>query len=79
MLSSVIVDKAEPSEALKTTIVWSEGIDKAKILLSSRQLNNFRKGLPLETETDVRATRGAYFLNADISLSGNSQKVWHSG
>ena len=77
MLSSVIVDKAEPSEALKTTVVWSEGIDKAKILLSSRQLNNFRKGLPLETETDVRATRGAYFLNADISLSGNSQKVWH--
>ena len=77
MLSSVIVDKAEPSEALKTTVVWSEGMDKAKILLSSRQLNNFRKGLPLETETDVRATRGAYFLNADISLSGNSQKVWH--
>ena len=77
MLSSVIVDKAEPSEALNTTVVWSEGIDNAKILLSSRQLNNFRKGLPVETETDVRATRGAYFLNAEISLSGNSQKVWH--
>ena len=77
MLSSVIVDKAEPSEALNTTVVWSEGIDNAKILLSSRQLNNFRKGLPVETETDVRATRGAYFLNAEISLSGNSKKVWH--
>lgn len=77
MLSSVIVDKAEPSEALNTAVVWSEGIDNAKILLSSRQINNFRKGLPLETETDVRATRGAYFLNAEINLSGGSQKVWH--
>lgn len=77
MLSSVIVDRAEPSEALNATVVWSEGIDNAKILLSSRQLNNFRKGLPLQTETDVRATRGAYFINAEISLSGNSKKVWH--
>ncbi len=77
MLSSVIVDKAEPSEALNTTVVWSEGIDNAKILLSSRQLNNFRKGLQLETEIDIRAARGAYFLNAEISLSANSKKVWH--
>jgi len=77
MLSSVIVDRAEPSEALNATVVWSEGIDHAKILLSSQQLNNFRKGLQLETETDVRATRGAYFLNAEISLSAYSQKVWH--
>lgn len=77
MLSSVIVDKAEPSEALNTTVVWSEGLGNTKILLSSRQINNFKKGLPLETETDVRATRGAYFLNAEISLSGNSKRVWH--
>jgi len=77
MLSSVIVDKAEPSEALNTTVVWSEGLDHAKILLSARQLNNFRKGEPVETETDVRATRGAYFVNSAFSLPGNSKKVWH--
>ena len=77
MLSSVIVDKAEPSEALNTTVVWSEGLENANILLSSRQLNNFRKGLPLETEVDVRATRGAYFLHTEINLAGNSKKVWH--
>lgn len=77
MLSSVIVDKAEPSEALKTTVVWSEGLDDAKILLSSQQLNNFRKGLPLQTETNIRATRGAYFLNTTINLSGNEKKVWY--
>ena len=32
MLSSVIVDKAEPSEALNTTVVWSEGLAHANIL-----------------------------------------------
>ena len=77
MLSSVIVDRAEPSEALNTTVVWSEGMGDAKILLSSRQVNNFKKGLPLETENDVRAARGAYFLNAEINIAGNSQKGWH--
>lgn len=77
MLSSIIVDKAEPSEALKTTVVWSEGIENAKILLSSRQLNNFRKGQILETETDVRAARGAYFINSEIELSAGQNKVWH--
>jgi len=77
MLSSVIVDKAEPSEALKTTVVWSDGLENANILLSAQQLNNFRKGLPVETEIDVRATRGAYFLHKEISIAGNNKKVWH--
>lgn len=77
MLSSVIVDKAEPSEALKTNVVWSEGLDNSKILLSSHQLNNFRKGKVLETETDVRAARGAYFINSEVNLSFGQEKVWH--
>lgn len=77
MLSSVIVDKAEPSEALITNLVWSEGLDNAKILLSSRQLNNFRKGLALQTEIDIRAARGAYLINADIELAGSENKIWH--
>ena len=77
MLSSVIVDKAEPSEALNATVVWSYGLENAKILLSSRQLNNFRRGEALETETDVRATRGSYFANKEIELAPGQQKVWH--
>jgi hypothetical protein len=77
MLSSVIVDKAEPSEALSSTVVWSEGLSNAKILLSSNQLKNFRKGLSIEEEKDIRATRGAYFINAEIELSFNEKREWH--
>ena len=43
-LSAIIVDKAEPSEALKANIVWSLGLNNPKYLLSSLQLNNFRNG-----------------------------------
>ena len=77
MLSSVIVDRAEPSEALNATVVWSEGLEAARILLSSRQLNDFRRGGAPETETDMRATRGSYLLNKDLELAPGEQKVWN--
>ena len=41
-LSAIIVDKAEPSEALRTNVVWSLGINNPKYLLSSLQLKKFR-------------------------------------
>ena len=77
MLSSVIIDKAEPSEALNTTVVWSEGLDNPKVLLSSNQLNSFRNGNILRTENDIRASRGAYLINADIDLAPGFHKVWY--
>jgi hypothetical protein len=77
MLSSIIIDKAEPSEALNTTVVWSEGLDNPKVLLSSSQLNSIRKGNVPETENDIRAARGAYFIYEDIDLTPGHQKVWY--
>jgi len=77
MLSSIIIDKAEPSEALNTTVVWSEGMDNPKVLLSSKQLNSFRKGIDPQTETDKRASRGAYFIYNEIDLTPGSQKEWY--
>jgi len=77
MLSSIPVDRAEPSEALKTTTVWSVGFgDHCKILISDRQLNNFKKGLSIEPELDIRAARGAYFINAEIGLAVGGKKEW---
>ena len=77
MLSSIIVDRAEPSEALRANVVWSQGIPGAKILLSARQIDNFRKGHKVNTDIDVRAERGAYLINADIDLEAGRDKVWH--
>ncbi len=75
-LSAVIVDKAEPSEALKANIVWSLGLDHPKYLISSLQLNNFRKGLEIEQEEDVRAEKGAYFVSSDLSLDAGAEQTW---
>ena len=75
-LSAIIVDKAEPSEALKATTVWSTGIENASYLLSSLQLDAFRKGQQIEQEIDIKAERGAYFINADVVLKPNGQKDW---
>jgi len=75
-LSAIIVDKPEPSEALKANIAWSLGLEYPKHLLSSLQLENFRKGLSIKEETDIKAEKGAYFVNVDVSLSAGQNKEW---
>ena len=75
-LSAIIVDKAEPSEALKANIVWSLGIENPTYLLSSLQLDNFRRGKEVHQEVDIKAEKGAYFVNADLVLEANETKTW---
>jgi hypothetical protein len=75
-LSSIPVDRPEPAEALRTTIAWCSGLDTDKRLLCSRQLNAFRQGQPVQHETDVRAERGAYFVEARIMLSPQQTQEW---
>jgi hypothetical protein len=75
-LSAIIVDKAEPSEALKANIVWSLGIEKPTYLLSSLQLDNFRSGKEVHQEVDIKAEKGAYFISADLVLEANETKIW---
>jgi hypothetical protein len=77
MLSSIPVDRAEPSESLKATTVWLCGLNsEAKILLSNSQVENFKKGEPVEEETDIRARRGAYFVNTSFELTKSAKKNW---
>ncbi|MFO7672355.1 MAG: hypothetical protein R6V74_01455, partial [Lutibacter sp.] len=75
-LSAVIVDKAEPSEALKANVVWSVGIENPTYLLSSLQVDNFRKGKEIQQEIDIKAEKGAYFIKADLTLESQSEKDW---
>jgi hypothetical protein len=75
-LSAIIVDKAEPSEALKANIAWSLGLEKPKYLLSSEQLDNFRNGIALIQENDVKAKKGAFFVSKEIILPKLGEKKW---
>jgi len=75
-LSAIIVDRAEPSEALKANVVWSLGLNDSKKLISSLQLDQFRQGIPVLEEVDIKAERGAYFLTTDIDLKAQSSEQW---
>lgn len=75
-LSAMIVDRAEPSEALKANIVWSFGLEQPKYLLSSLQLDWFRKHGDIEQEDDIRAEKGAYFVMSNFQLGAGVSKDW---
>lgn len=75
-LSAIIVDKAEPSEALKANIAWSMGLEQPKYLLSSLQLKNFREEKTIQEEEDIKAEKGAYFVSEEIFLTPGAEKEW---
>ena len=75
-LSAVIVDKAEPSEALKSNIVWSHGLKNPSYLVSSLQLNKFRRGEAIQEEVDIKAEKGAYFISSNVTLEAKSKQSW---
>lgn len=75
-LSAIIVDKAEPSEALKANIAWSIGLENATYLVSSLQLGAFRRGLGVCQEEDVKAEKGAYFIHATLNIAAKADKKW---
>ena len=75
-LSAVIVDKAEPSEALKANTVWSLGVKNPTYLISSLQLDAFRKGEEVLQEEDVKAEKGAYFTIQNLSIAPNQKQEW---
>ncbi|MEO9484278.1 MAG: hypothetical protein ABJG47_12555 [Ekhidna sp.] len=75
-LSAIIVDRAEPSEALKANVVWSLGLGKPNHLLSSLQLDQFRKTGIVKKETDIKAEKGAYLLSKEIELASKEAKTW---
>jgi len=75
-LSAMIVDKAEPREALKANVAWSLGLENPQILLSSQQLTHFRKRRTLKTEKDVKGEKGAYFLHSCLELVASEKKTW---
>ena len=75
-LSAVIVDKAEPSEALKANTVWSLGVQNPTYLISSLQLNTFRKGEEIFQEEDIKAEKGAYFTVQNLNIAPNQKEEW---
>lgn len=75
-LSSIISDKAEPSEALKATVAWSVGFDDPLYFLSEQQTKNFINQQFIQTELDVKGRRGAYYVSSEVNLASEEVKEW---
>lgn len=76
-LSSIPSDLAQPSESLTATTVCCTGLDVDKFLLSSKQIDEFRKNLNLEQETSRKGIRGAYFINSHLKIKSGHSKDWY--
>ncbi|MGC9312615.1 MAG: hypothetical protein ACP5IA_07955, partial [Sediminispirochaetaceae bacterium] len=75
-LSSIISDRAEPSEALRATTVWQTGLHDPIVLLSSSQVHSFLEGGQVRPEACLRGRRGAYILKASVGLKGRESHSW---
>ncbi|MEM1023188.1 MAG: hypothetical protein AAGD10_16220 [Myxococcota bacterium] len=75
-LSSLIVDKAEPAEALRANVVWSRGLPDARLLVSTRQLDGFRRGEQVDAESACRGIPGSYLLSTSVALERGESMEW---
>jgi len=75
-MSSILSDRAEPSEALSATTAWSYGLDNPTYLLSSDQVEDFSQGLTVQQETEVLGRRGAYLVSDRLELAAGLSRDW---
>jgi len=76
-LSARVTDRAEPSEALFANTVWCTGLAEPVVLLSTTQLDSFRRGLPVETELHNKGGAGTYVVSSTIALSAGQDATWN--
>jgi hypothetical protein len=75
-LSSRLTDLAEPSESLHANVAWHVGLGPVDHLVSTRQLEGFKRGGSLQPEQDVRGLRGAYLVHTRLALLPGEQRTW---
>ena len=73
-MSSILVDRAEPSEALSTTTVWSVGLPNSKKLVSSLQLTASARRVYSARVRYSRSSRG--ILRQWLFASRADRKSW---
>ena len=76
-LSSILTDRAEPSEALAASVVWSTGLEGARVLLSEDALRTFCVGQRPADETTSKGKRGAFLLHGKLTLQPGRERRWY--
>ncbi|MFO8042394.1 MAG: hypothetical protein R6U25_04260, partial [Alkalispirochaeta sp.] len=75
-MSSIITDRAEPSEALQAAVAWHAGLPEPTVLLSEEQVEAFLGGSSLQPESVIRGRRGAFFTAATVTVGPQDGASW---
>ena len=75
-LSSRIVDRAEPSEALEATTVWSKGLQNPTYCTSANQIEAFKSGQPIHQEAFTKAVKAAYLTYSEFTIDSKTETNW---
>ena len=75
-LLAMIADQAKPVESLKATTVWSVGWERAKVLLTTDQLGDFRRGGTVRAEEQLKGRRAAYLVTGTLKLAPGEKREW---
>ncbi|MEM6273666.1 MAG: hypothetical protein AAF735_00365 [Myxococcota bacterium] len=71
-----ITDRAEPRESLRANTAFCLGLEAPVTLLSTAQLDRFRSGEDVSTETHQRGVRGAYLVADTVRASPETPARW---
>ena len=75
-MSSILTDQAEPSEALRATVVWSTGLENPKVLLSEDQVDAFCNGIAPKGEAFSKGKRGAFYVQSSFVVAAEQERRW---
>jgi len=88
-LEARIIDRPEPAEALRATLVWSVGLEEAPVILREDAFDAFTReaatcleGPRAWSAGDAEAAvttgrRGAFLLSSRFGLAAGAQRDWH--
>lgn len=76
-MSSLLVDRAEPAEALWANVAWRRGLPGGKVILDEDVLDTFRNGGALPgPQEEIKGRRGVYLVHAALELKPNVAERW---
>ena len=76
-MEAILVDRAEPSESLRCNTVYCIGLPDAEYMVSSSQLDAFRRGMSVYQEEESKGVRGAIFAHSLFLLPAQESKAWY--
>ena len=76
-LNSRITDRAEPSECLRASAVWTSGLPSARLHLSDRAIEAFRRNEVTPHLRELRGQRGNFLLQSQLRLEAGETASWN--